>query len=702
MARYAKELWIDTENRSPYAIKNVGGYKHARTCEALLVAWAINDGPAYVWDVYNSTFTIPNQLADALNDPAYTVIAHGAHYDRNALAHALNIYIPVSRWRCSMALAYSLGLVGKLETLGVILGLPEDKQKLTDGRKLIQRFCKPRRPSKKNPNLYWEPADDFDRWSRFIEYARMDVNAMRECVRRMPLWNYRGSEVSVWKLDQLINDRGVGVDREAILALDRTVQREVALLNDETEELTDGEIQSATQRDAFLAYLNDRFGAKMESIDKETVERFLLRPDLDDPVFRRLLQIRQRVARTSTAKLSKMLQASSPRLNGTAIDVVQGCFQYAGAARTGRWAGRLVQLQNPPRGTLKSEQLQAAVEDALADGLDLLYDNPMEIAASCVRPCLVPPPGSTYEVSDLSNIEGRVLPWLAGEQWKLDVFAAFDRGEGNDPYLETYAATFNVLIEYLGSHERQVGKVEELAFGYQGGVGAFQKMSATYHVDIGEHYNTIWESATSTQRAKAKKLYARARKRGESIPPKHTFLAADIVKQKWREAHPKVVAFWYDTERAAINAVNHPKYSYTAGRVTWTMRGKWLLAQLPSGRYLAYYNPRIEDGVLWFDGTLQKDNKQAQWVSQPTYGGKLVENLTQAVARDVLAWAMLRLHKAGFYLVGHVHDEVITERADTAPDTLAELNDLLATPPPWSDGLPLAATGFTAKRYRKD
>lgn len=704
MARYVKELWLDIETRGPHSIRTVGGYKHARESECLLAAWALGDGPAYVWDVHNSVFTVPGPLIDAINDPSYTVIAHGASYDRTGLSSALHLDIPLKRWRCSMAMAYTLGLPGALADLGPVLGLPEDQQKLEEGRKLIQYWSKQRRPSKKNPRRYWEPEDNPERWSRFIEYARQDIETMRACVRRMPLYNYHGTEVLIWQLDQLINDRGMGIDPEAITALVATVQREVAALNAETERLTGGAIQSATQRDAFLAYLNDTFQTGMTSIAKEFVERKLLDPDLD-PTARRLLGIRQQVARTSTAKLSKMLEASSPRpgLNGTAVDVVQGCFQYAGASRTGRWAGRLVQLQNPPRGTLDSDQLAQAIEDALADSLDILYDDPMEVVSSCVRPCLIPPTGQSFAVSDLANIEGRTLPWLAYEQWKLDAFAAFDRGEGPDIYLQSYSKAFGIPIDRLGKHERQIGKVMELACGYGGGVGAFQAMSATYHVDIGENYQAVWLGATGGQREAATRAYQRDRRQGRDLPPKHTYLAADIVKQKWRAAHPAVEQFWRATERAAINAVKYKGNPYKAGRVTWIVKDRWLLAQLPSGRYLAYFNPRIIEGDLWFDGTVQRDNKQSQWLAQSTWGGKLVENLTQGVARDILAQAMLNIHKHKFYIVGHVHDEAITEVPDEhAPELLAELNALLASPPPWSEGLPLAATGFTAKRYRKD
>ena len=366
---------------------------------------------------------------------------------------------------------------------------------------------------------------------------------------------------------------------------------------------------------------------------------------------------------TSPAKYKVLLKATSAdgRLRGT--------LQYCGASRTGRWGGRLFQPQNLPRPAMKQEQIDMGIEAMKLDAEDLLFDNIAELCASAVRGALVSAPGRKLVVSDLSNIEGRVLAWLAGEDWKIKAFSDFDAGSGHDLYVVAYAKGFNVDPEVVVQNKktgdgsmRQYGKTMELACGYQGGIGAFRTMGGP-----------AVEAMTD-----------------EEIEP--------LVKA-WRKSHPNVVSLWYNLERAVKDAIREPGKRRVVRDLAVGYKDNWLRIKLPSGRYLCYPNTALVDGKIVYDGVNQYTKK---WETLETYGGKLVENVVQAVARDVLASGMFRAEDAGYEICLHVHDELITEAPDTAEYSVATLSSLMATVPGWALGLPLAAAGFETHRYKKD
>jgi DNA polymerase len=513
-------------------------------------------------------------------------------------------------------------------------------------------FTKPR---PKNVKLRRANRDTHpEEWAAFIEYARLDVDAMRVLHGLLPSWNNRGSERALWLLDQKINDRGIAIDVELADAALRAFQRSSRSLAERTRILTNGAVGSLTQRGKFLQHLEQTLAFTTPDLKKGTVST-LLQGTLTSEV-RELLEIRQQASATSPAKYKVLLKATSAdgRLRGT--------LQFCGASRTGRWGGRLFQPQNLPRPTMKQEQIDFGIDAMKLDAEDLLFDNVAELCSSAVRGALIASPGHKLVVSDLSNIEGRVLAWLAGEEWKTEAFKQFDAGVGHDLYKLAYAKSFNKEAEDVTKDERQIGKVQELALGYQGSVGAFSSMAALYGV----------------------------------------FLPEDEVKrivEAWRKAHSAVVALWYDLERAVKDAIRAPNKRFTVRDLSIGYKDNWLRIKLPSGRYLCYPNAGLNEGSIVYEGVNQYTKK---WETIETYGGKLVENVVQAVARDVLASGMFRAEAAGYAVCLHVHDELITETPDTDEYSVDELSRIMSTNPGWSLGLPLAAAGFETRRYKKD
>jgi DNA polymerase len=540
--------------------------------------------------------------------------------------------------------------------------VPTDKAKDKAGKRLIHLFTK---PLGKNRILdRATSATHPDEWAEFVEYARLDVEAMRSVYTALPTWNLTPSERSLWLLDQRINDRGVAVDRELAAAALHAAQRAGKALAAEISSLTGGAVLNTTQRDKTLDHLRS-IGLVAEDLKKGTVNTLLKGTDIS-PEVRAMLEIRLQAAATSPAKYRTLLQATSSdgRLRGT--------LQFCGATRTGRWGGRLFQPQNLPRPTLKQSEIDLGIAAMKADAEDILFGNVMELCTSAVRGCLVAPEGKKLVIADLSNIEGRMLAFLAGEDWKLDAFRDFDKGIGPDLYKLAYAKSFGIKPEDVTKDQRQLGKVQELALGYQGGLGAFSTMAALYGMELPE--DTINDLVTA-----------------------------------WRKAHPRTKSFWYDCENAARNAIRDPDAMFQVGKLMFRMDDGWLRMVLPSGRSLCYPNAEISDGKIAYEGVNQYTRK---WERLETYGGKLVENATQAASRDILVTGMMAAEKAGYEVVLHVHDELICETPDSelfAVETLGselfavdKLAGIMATGPQWSVGLPLAAAGFETHRYRKD
>ena len=685
-------LYLDLETYSATPIKN-GVHRYAEDAEILLLAWAINDSPVQVWDA-TAGIRAPAELRDALRDPACTLVAHNSGFDRTVLNHV--IPTDTARWHDTMVQAYQHSLPGALGDLCDLMGLPSDKAKDKEGRQLVLLFCKPR-PDGSRATRLTHP----EKWAAFVEYARLDVEAMRILHRKIPRWNC-AIERDLWLLDQRINDRGVCIDTALVESAITAVQHAQRDLASRTVDLTDGDVQAATQRDAMLAHLLKQYGVTLPDLQASTLQRRIDDPDLPEPL-RELLAIRLQASTTSTAKYQALARATSSdgRLRGT--------LQYCGATRTGRWAGRVFQPQNLPRPALDNTTIELGIEAIKAGCADLLVDNVMELASSALRGCIVAPPGQKLVIADLSNIEGRVLAWLAGETWKIQAFQHYDAGTGPDLYKLAYAKSFGIQPGDVTKGQRQVGKVQELALGYEGGVGAFLTFARAYGIDLEQMGEQAWPAIPQAvkQAAQNSLEWTRRQKRDTFGLSDRAWMTCEAFKASWRDAHSNVRIFWRELRDAfqlvasgGMPSVQIPVNNGLAPAITVDRVGKWVRIKLPSGRYLCYPQARAEsDGSLSYMGINQYSRK---WSRLYTYGGKLVENVTQAVARDVLAATMPHIDAAGYQIVLTVHDEIICETPDTPDYTHTALAQMMSTAPAWAQGLPLAAAGFETPRYRKD
>jgi len=653
-------LWLDLETYSTIPIKH-GVHKYSEKAEVLLVALAVDDAPVTVWDCTTGEWPKWAQSLQALIDVSDRVVIHNSAFDRTVLRHC-GVNIPVEKIDDTMVTALSHSLPASLGTLCEVLGVPQDKSKDKAGRRYIQLFTKPCPKNWKirRANKETHP----DEWSNFIEYARLDVDAMRHIHGRLPDWNSTLGEQHLWRLDQRVNDRGVAIDLALAQSAIGAFRRASGALATRAAALTDGQVSSTTQRQRFIDYLRDVRGFEAEDLTKGNVES-LLKTELD-PKVRELLEIRQQAAATSPAKYKVLIDATSSdgRLRGT--------IQFCGAARTGRDAGRIFQPQNLPRSPdwFDGDVQEATIAAFKHDCEDIIYDNVSERCAFAVRGSLLAAPGCKLVIADLSNIEGRVLAWLAGEDWKIEAFKLYDRGAGPDLYKVTAGRILGKDPYEVTKAERQTqGKVPELAGGYGGGLGAYRKMG-------GDVFNAMDDEAI-----------------GEIV-------------QAWRKAHPATKKLWYDVEGAVRSAVRAPGESFEV-RGLLRVDGangpdgvEYTRIRLPSGRYLCYRKLHINgDGQLVYEGI---DQYTRQWKLLETYYGKLVENIVQAVARDVFMTGMRRAEEAGYAVVLRVHDELVCEVPNKPDFTHEALADMMSDNPSWSVGLPLAAAGFEAYRYRKE
>ena len=492
------------------------------------------------------------------------------------------------------------------------------------------------------------------------------------------------------------------VDVDLATAAVATAEREKLSLKRRGQEITNGEVESLTKRDQLLAHLLAEYGVDLPNLQKATLERRIEDPDLPEGL-RELLRMRLDATTTSVAKYKTLLKAVSS--DGR----LRGILQFCGAGRTGRWAGRIWQPQNLARPTHKQWEIEEAIAAIKADALDLLCDDVMSRLSSCVRGSIIAPKGKKLVVADLSNIEGRKLAWLAGEEWKLKAFRAFDNGTGHDLYALAYAKAFGVSPEAVMYNKefgdgswRQIGKVMELALGYEGGVGAFITFAAAYGIDLEAMAAQAASSIPKQVWGEARGMLEWTKKKRRSTfgLSDQAWLVCESFKRLWRQAHPETVAFWKEIDETVRRAIGTPGVTLTCRRLRVRRDGSWLRIVLPSGRALCYPAPKIDDkGRISYMGTHQYTRK---WTRLHTYGGKLVENITQASARDVMAHGMLLADPAGYEILLTVHDELITETPDTDEFSHEGLAEIMAKVPTWAMGLPLAAAGFEAARYRKD
>lgn len=685
-------LWLDTETYCETPIRN-GTHRYAEDVEIMIVAYAVNEGPVNVWDV-TSGAKMPPTLAALLQDPRFYIVAQNSHFDRTVLNHAMPGVVAggVERWRDTMVLALLHSLPGALGALCEILNIDADKAKDKEGKALIQLFCKPRGKNVKvrRATAQTHPAE----WARFLSYAGSDIESMREIAKKLPKWNYTDFEHNIWSLDQNINDRGFAVDVELAEHALAAVDKEQLRLADRTQELTSDEVQAATQRDALLKHIVEAYGVTLPDMQKATLERRLQDPDLPWAV-KELIEIRLQASMTSTSKYKTLLRAVSSdcRLRGTT--------QYCGANRTRRWAGRLFQPQNMSRPTLKQHDIDLGIGALKSDCADLVFDNVMELVSSSTRGCIIAPENKKLVVSDLSNIEGRFAAWIAREEWKLEAFRDFDAGIGADLYIRAYAQAFNIAPVEVEKPQRQIGKVMELALGYEGGVGAFLTFATVYNLDLDMLADAALPQipAYILEEARRSLKWAKDKKRTYGLTDRQ-YITCDALKHVWRYAHPAICSYWKELDLAIRHAYHQPGIVIPCGYLKIARSGGWLRIQLPSGQCLNYPSIQIDNsGQISYMGTNPYTRK---WQRLNSYSGKFFENVCQSGARDVLAHNMPRIEAADYLIDLTVHDEVITEAPDLPEFNEKELSGLLATVPHWAPGLPLAAGGFEAYRYRKD
>lgn len=709
-------LFIDFETRSTVDLKSAGldNYAKHSTTDVWCMGWARGDEPVSIWtpELFSRT---AKEVASALD--GRVVVAHNAAFE---LAIWNHIMAPRYGWPvlkpeqcvCTMAMAYAMALPGSLEKAAAAVGLEAQKDK--SGHRLMLQMASPRKlhsaaDAKKMLTADWQGYQRFedgtvalwwdepDKLQALYEYCRQDVKVERDLWKRLsPL---SASEQAMWVLDQKINQRGVYVDRHSVSKAVAVVQVEADRLNNEMREATGGAVSFCTETARLGQWVRGR-GVSANSVAKADVANALGSGDLPADV-RRALLIRQEAGKTSTAKLRAMLDAVSS--DGR----LRGMLQYHGAA-TGRWAGRRVQLQNIPRwpqdfGEEDAERCLAALSALPAgeagDYLRLFYGSPMTVISYLLRPLLRAAPGNELLAADFASIESRGLAWLAGEEWKLKAFRAFDAGEGDDMYKLAYGRAYSVPPGDVTKDQRQIGKVMELACGYGGGQGALRKMAKAYGVKMDAE-------------------------------------TAEDAKDAWRLSNLNVRQYWYDLDDAFKQAIRSPSLTTQAGaegrEVKFRMKGSFLWCRLPSKRLLCYPYPRLdrahtfelEDGrtVKYSARRLAKegppkdaketridhgtafymrvDGLSNKWGETDTYGGKLSENVTQAICRDLLAEAIKRCEARGYDVVLHVHDEIVVE-VPAGDRRLPEFEALCADTSDWAEGLPVVAAGWRGERYRK-
>lgn len=708
-------LYCDLETFSPVPL-NHGTHAYAAAAEVMLFAYAFGEGEVKCWDV-TSGDPMPADLKQGLQDPeVQTVWFNGGMFDLTVL-HATGVSdLPHSRVFDVMVCAMAHALPGSLDELCDVMQIDADKAKIKTGKKLIHLFCKPQEfkfaykradfPSRKAYTAAKEEAASTwqgrathlthpKEWADFVEYAKADITSMRALKKKLPTWNYKGEEYKLWLLDQKINNRGVYVDMElvnAALAASDIAKEKLAL---RTQKITNGEVQAATQRDVLLDHVFAEYGISLPDMQMATLERRMEDPDLP-PALKELLSVRLQSSTTSVSKFKKFKHATS------ADSRVRGLLQFDGAGRTLRWAGRTVQPQNFVRPTMKNKDIEFAIDVIKAGASDLFYDDTMLVLSNVMRGCLAAPPGRKLVVADLANIEGRDAAWLAGENWKLKAFQDYDEGTGADLYCVAYGKSFGVDPHSVEKDQRQIGKVQELMLQYEGGVGAFVTGAATYRIDLEAMADAALQTVPADVREDAEGFlkWTIKQKRGTFNLSDDVFVACDSLKRLWRLAHPAISSYWGELKDAFALATLHPGTTFECRKLKFRRDGAWLRIQLPSGRALCYPSPQVaEDGTLSYKG---KNHYTRKWQRLKTYGGKLFENVCQALARDVMAHAMQPAEDAGYEVVLTVHDELITETPDLPEFNEEGLGAILSTVPSWATGMPLAAAGFSAYRYRKD
>lgn len=660
----------DFETRSVLDLTEVGTdlYTCHPTTEPICFSYAIDDNPPQLWTPGE---LFPDDITEAAKSGG-VFVAHNAPFE---MAVWRNIMEPRFGWpalhirsvRCTMAMCYAMALPGALDRAAAALHLAQRKD--AAGGRMALQCARPRGFAPDGSPIWW---DDIDRLAQVYRYCRQDVEVERALYKR--LLALSPEEQATWRLDQEINARGIYVDLPLVNKAIEVIGIEQDVLRERVNKLTDGYVSSATEVKRLMDWLAAA-GCPLNNLQKATVAEAI--GDAATPATaREVLEIRQDGAKTSTAKLITMARTIS------ADGRIRDTIQYH-AASTGRFGGRRIQTQNFPRPMIEQQDIEDVLDNLLtnypaATAHKLItekYGPPIKILSSCLRGIIRAAPGNHLLAADFANIEGRVNAWIAGEEWKLNAFREYDLGIGPDLYKLSYSKAFHKTVEGVTKDERFIGKVMELALGYQGGVGAFKAMASGYGAKVTDD-------------------------------------EAETIKSRWREAHPKIVSFWQAIESAAMSAVLSPGtktgVERAGRRITFLVRGSFLWCQLPSGRVLCYPFPSVKPRMMpWGEEKNQVhfygvDPETHQWTLQNTYGGKLTENVVQAISRDILVESMHRLDAKGYPIVMHVHDEVVAEVPASAPaETLTEFETIMSVVPSWAAGLPIAVEGWRGERYRK-
>lgn len=653
-------MGVDIETYSSVDLTDAGvyAYTEAPDFDILLISYIFDDwgeDEVRTIDCFDADPDMMAEFCEALTDPQIVKTAFNANFERTCLAKWLNKPMPPEEWRCTMVKALTLGLPGNLAGAGVALGLPADKLKDPQGKALIQFFSKPCKPTRTNGqrtrNL---PAHDPAKWQLYKNYNRQDVVTEQEILRKLSIYKTPEDEQALWSLDQHMNDNGVRLDIPMVEKIVEYDTRRRQELQEEAQELTG--LKNPNSLAQLKRWLSEQ-GVEMANVTKDTIAEALHDPALPE-VVRRVLEIRTALGKTSVAKYSTMLVAHCQDHR------LRGILQFYGANRSGRWAGRLVQTHNLAKNSLPDLALarELAAEGDF-DTMGTLFGETAFVFSELIRTAFIPSDGCRFIVSDFSAIEARVLAWLAGEEWVLEAFR-----NGEDIYCKTASMMYHVPVEKHGanSHLRQKGKVAVLACGYQGGVGAMKRM---------DHSGSIPEDELQS------------------------------VVDQWRQANSKAVKLWRTCELAARTAIEEHRTVRLKNGVAFGYINGNLFIKLPSGRKLCYWDTRLKldprDGRehIVYMGVNQETK---QWGETETYGGKLVENIVQATARDCLAISMQRVAALGYNIVMHVHDEIIVDCPIEDTGAMDRINACMAEPIPWAPGLPLRGDGYETPFYMKD
>lgn len=705
---------IDFETQSIVNLKTAGidVYSKHPTTEALCMAWCLDDGPVELW-IKGDPFPIDLSLLSKISGQLAAHNAAFEFYIWNFVCAPKYGWppLPVTSFDCTMIRGYAMGLPGHLANAAMAAGL--DRQKDLVGQRIMLQICKPRNGPFENCSFchgsgvyanqlcscveFYTPESAPEKYEILYEYCKQDIHVERDYDKRiLPLSKV---EKKLWELDQLINYRGVYVDRLAIETALQIVEVEKERLSLEIRKVTNNQVATCNAAISLKDWINtfDIYKGAVHSSDgppstlagekeegilkwykgdkkicrgvgKDVLADMLEMPDLP-PIVTKAIKIRQEAAKSSTAKLKAMLLGMST--DGR----VRGCLQFLGAASTGRWAGRRIQFQNMTRPSIGQDQIEEIAHQLristdskkTLEWIDIFHGAPMTRIADCLRAMIIAPPGKKFISADFKSIEGIVLPWLAGDEKKLSIF----KGHGR-VYENTACGIFGITnLDDVTEYQRLIGKVAELACGFQGGVGAFQSMAKVYLVKIADS-------------------------------------KAEQIKKAWRKQHPFIEKYWYDVEDTAINAVKYPGEKFSVGpvgrKVVFLQKGSFLFCRLPSGRPICYPYPKMQNvktpwGAIKNALTYKGDEK-GKFIRKVAYGGLIVENITQATARDLLAESMPRVESVGYPIVMHIHDELVSE-VDKDFGSLEEMIRLMTIVPSWAKGMPIKASGWVGERFRK-